>query len=137
MKLLSDEWLAFVREQAEALPVRDGATLVMQHVVSGSPAGGSPAGGSRAGKVQCRAELRDGQLVELEIGKRADATCTITWTYEDALAALRGDNLDVAFMRGRLKLDGDYRAFMYDLRAVFASPEGQALLAAVRDATDD
>ena len=127
MKLLSDEWLAFVREQAEALPVRDGATLVMQHVVSGSP----------AGKVQCRAELRDGQLVELELGKRADATCTITWTYDDALAALRGDNLDVAFMRGRLKLDGDYRAFMYDLRAVFASPEGQALLAAVRDATDD
>lgn len=127
MKLLSDEWLAFVREQAATLPRCDGATLVMQHVVSGSP----------AGKVQCRAELLDGQLVELEIGKRADATCTITWTYDDALAALRGDNLDVAFMRGRVKLDGDYRAFMYDLRAVFASPEGQAMVAAVRDATGD
>jgi hypothetical protein len=127
MKLLSDEWLAFVREQAATLPVHQGASLVMQHVVSGSP----------AGKVQCRAELCDGRLVELEVGKRADATCTVTWTYEDALAALRGDNLDVAFMRGRLKLDGDYRAFMYDLRPVFSSPEGQALVAAVRSATDD
>jgi hypothetical protein len=127
MKLLSDEWLAFVREQAATLPVHQGASLVMQHVVSGSP----------AGKVQCRAELCDGRLVELEVGKRADATCTVTWTYEDALAALRGDNLDVAFMRGRLKLDGDYRAFMYDLRPVFSSPEGEALVAAVRSATDD
>ncbi len=127
MKLLSDEWLAFVREQAATLPVHQGASLVMQHVVSGSP----------AGKVQCRAELCDGRLVELEVGKRADATCTVTWTYEDALAALRGDNLDVAFMRGRLKLDGDYRAFMYDLRPVFSSPEGRALVAAVRSATDD
>lgn len=127
MKLLSDEWLAFVSEQAAALPPCDGATLVMQHVVSGSA----------AGKVQCRVELRDGLLVDLAVGKRADATCTITWTYEDALAALRGADLDVAFMRGRLKLDGDYRAFMYDLRPVFASPEGQALLAAVRAATED
>jgi hypothetical protein len=127
VKLLSDEWLAFVREQAASLPSREGASLVMQHVVSGSP----------AGKVQCRAEVRDGRLLELEIGKRADAACTITWTYEDALAALRGDDLDVAFMRGRLKLEGDYRAFLYDMRTVFASPEGRALVDAVRAATDD
>ncbi len=127
MKLLSDEWLGFVREQAATLPPHEGATLVMQHVVSGSP----------AGKVQCRVEVRDGQLVELAIGKRADAACTVTWTYEDALAALRGDDLDVAFMRGRLKLDGDYRAFLYDLRPVLASTEGQAFVAAVRAATDD
>lgn len=127
MKLLSDEWLAFVSEQAAALPRSDGASLIMQHVVSGSP----------SGKVQCWVELRDGELVDLAVGKRADATCTITWTYEDALAALRGADLDVAFMRGRLKLDGDYRSFMYDLRPVFASPEGQALLAAVRSVTED
>ena len=127
MRFLSDEWLAFVREQAQALPERPGVSLVMQHVVTGSP----------AGKVQCRAEVRDGRLVELDVGKRADATCTITWAYEDALAALRGADLDVAFMRGRLKIDGDHRAFLLDLRPVFAGPEGAALVAAMRAATDD
>jgi hypothetical protein len=127
MKLLSDEWLAFVAEQASTLPERPGVSLVMQHVVSGSP----------AGKVQCGVEVRDGRLVACAIGKRPDATCTVTWTYADALAALRGADLDVAFMRGTLKIDGDYRRFLLDLRQVFASPEGAALLAAVRNATDD
>ena len=127
MKLLADDWLAFVREQADALPERPGASLVMQHVVSGSP----------AGKVQCGVEVRDGRLVGVAIGKRADATCTVTWAYEDAMAALRGDGIDVAFMRGRMKLDGDYRAFLLDLRPVFANPEGAAFLDVVRAATDD
>ncbi len=127
MKLLSEEWLAFVREQAGALPELPGVSLVMQHVVSGSP----------AGKVQCGVEVVDGRLVACAVGKRADAACTITWTYTDALAALRGADLDVAFMRGDLKVDGDYRRFLLDLRQVFATPSGTAFLTAVRDATDD
>ena len=36
-----------------------------------------------------------------------------------------------------LKVDGDYRRFLLDLRQVFATPSGAAFLAAVRDATDD
>jgi hypothetical protein len=127
VKLLSEEWLAFVREQAEALPELPGVSLVMQHVVSGSP----------AGKVQCGVEVRDGRLAGCAVGKRADAACTVTWSYADALAALRGADLDVAFMRGELKVDGDYRRFLLDLRQVFATPSGAAFLAAVRDATDD
>jgi hypothetical protein len=127
VKLLSEEWLAFVRAQAEALPELPGVSLVMQHVVSGSP----------AGKVQCGVEVLDGRLAACTIGKRADAACTVTWSYADALAALRGADLDVAFMRGELKVDGDYRRFLLDLRQVFASPSGAAFLAAVRDATDD
>ena len=71
------------------------------------------------------------------MGKRPDATCTLTWTYEDALAALRGADLDVAFMRGRLKIDGDYRAFLLDLRPVFASAEGAAAVAALAAVTED
>lgn len=127
MKLLSDEWLAFVNENAAALPERPGVSLVMQHVVSGAP----------TGKVQCGVEVRDGRLVACAVGKRPDATCTVTWTYPDALAALRGADLDVAFMRGNLKIDGDYRAFLLDLREMFRSPEGVALITAIRDATED
>lgn len=128
MRFLADEWFTFVREQAAALPERAGASLVMQHVVSGVP---------EVKKLNCVSEVRDGRLVQFEVGKRADATCTVQWTYAEALAALRGADLDVAFMRGNLKLDGDYRAFLLDLRPVFASAEGAAVLAAVRTATDD
>ena len=128
MKFLSPEWLAFVRERADAaLVVQPGCSLVMQHVVTGGP----------EGKAQYGAEVRDGRLVWLEPGKRSDASCTVTWTYADAVAALAGADLDVAFMRGSLKLDGDYRTFLLDLRSVFASPEGVALVAAVREATDN
>jgi len=128
VRLLSPEWLAFVREHADAaLPAQPGCSLVMQHVVTGGP----------DGKAQYGAEVRDGRLIALEPGKRGDATCTVTWTYADALAALAGADLDVAFMRGSLKLDGDYRTFLLDLRAVFASPEGVELITAVRGATDD
>ena len=128
MRLLSPEWLAFVRERAGAvLPEQPGCSLVMQHVVTGGP----------DGKAQYGAEVRDGRLIAFELGKRADATCTVTWTYADALAALDGADLDVAFMRGSLKLDGDYRTFLLDLRAVFASPEGVELITAVRAATDN
>ena len=127
MKLLADDWLAFVREQAQSLPERPGASLVMQHVVSAGP----------AGKVHCQVEVRDGRLVQLAIGKRADASCTITWTYEDAVAVLRGGDLDVAVMQGRVKLDGDYRSFLLDLRPVFASAEGAAFVDSVRAATED
>lgn len=128
MRFLSDEWFAFVVEQAAALPERAGASLVAQHVIAGVP---------EVKKLTCTTEFRDGRLVQCAPGKRADATCSVQWTHTDALAALRGADLDVAFMRGTLKLDGDYRTFLLDLRPVFASAEGAAFLSAVRDATDD
>lgn len=128
MKFLSDEWFAFVREQAAALPEHPGASLSVSVVVSGVP---------EVKKLPCAVELVDGRLVQCEPAKRADAACTVQWTYADALAVLRGRDLQVAFMRGDLKLDGDYRAFLLDLRPVFSSPEGAAFLAAVRAATED
>jgi predicted lipid carrier protein YhbT len=124
---LTDEWFAAVQAHAAALPEVPGASLTMQHVVSGSP----------AGKVQCVVDVRDGRVVEVRAGKRADAGCTITWTYDDARALLQGeDDLDVAFMQGRLKVDGDYVGLMFRMRTVFGSPAGAAFAAAVRASTD-
>jgi hypothetical protein len=124
---LSDEWFAFVREAAGALPAVDGASLSMQHLVSGAP----------GGKVQCIVDVHDGRVVDARIGKAADAACTLGWTYADARAALQGDlNLDVAFMRGDLKIDGNYVGFMLGLRRMFNSDEAAQFVAAVRAATD-
>jgi hypothetical protein len=125
---LTDEWFALVRDRASTLPVVPGASLVMQHVVAGAP---------HAKKLQAVVEVRDGQVVEAEVGKRADATCTLSWSYTDALAALRGDlAIDVAFMRGDLKVEGDYVTFLLGLRPLFATSAGTAFVDAVRADTD-
>jgi SCP-2 sterol transfer family len=124
---LSDEWFAFVRETGAELPAVPGASLVMQHVVTGAP---------QAKKLQAVVELRDGRVVEAEVGKRADAGCTLTWSYGDALAALRGElDVDVAFMRGDLKVEGDYVTFLLGLRSLFVG-DGAKVLDAVRAGTD-
>jgi predicted lipid carrier protein YhbT len=124
---LSDEWLAMVRDVGATLPSRPGLSLVMQHVVAGAP---------QAKKLQAVVEVRDGQFVEAAVGKRADAACTLTWDYADALAALRGElDLDVAFMRGDLKVDGDYVTFLFALRELF-DDGGAKALDAIRAGTD-
>jgi hypothetical protein len=127
-EFLTDDWFRMVREHAEALAPVAGATLVMQHVVSGAP---------HAKKLQAVVELRDGRVVDASLGKRADAACTVTWTYADARAALDGElPIDVAFMRGDLKVDGDYVTLLYGLRPVFAGEGGERVVRAIRDATD-
>jgi predicted lipid carrier protein YhbT len=124
---LSDEWFALVRDEGASLPARPGLSLVMQHIVAGAP---------QAKKLQAVVEIRDGQVVAAEVGKRADATCTLTWDYADALAALRGDlDIDVAFMRGDLKVDGDYVTFLLEMRTLF-DDSGAKVLEAVRAATE-
>lgn len=126
---LTDEWFATVTKLSEQLPEVPGASLVMQHVVTGVP--------NVKGKLQAVVVVRDGRIVEARIGKTADATCTVTWTYADAAAVLSGAlSVDVAFMRGDLKLDGDYVTFLYGLRPVFASETGRAFVASVLAATE-
>lgn len=123
---LSDEWFELVREAGASLPARPGVSLVMQHIVAGAP---------QAKKLQAVIEVRDGQVVAAEVGKRADANCTLAWDYSDGLAALRGDlDIDVAFMRGDLKIDGDYVTFLLGLRPLFEDG-GAKVLDAVRAGT--
>jgi hypothetical protein len=127
-EFLSDEWFALVRDAGAELPDAPGTSLVMQHIVSGAP---------QAKKLNAIVELRDGKIVAAEVGKRADATCTVTWDYKDALAALRGDlDLDVAFMRGDLKVDGDYVTFLFGLRDLFRAEPAASALATVRASTE-
>ncbi|HEX7096118.1 MAG TPA: SCP2 sterol-binding domain-containing protein [Acidimicrobiales bacterium] len=126
-EFLSDEWFAVVAKAADELPEVPGASLVMQHVVSGTP----------HGKVHAVVEVRDGRIVEARRGKRVDAECTLTWNHADAVAALRGElPIDVAFMRGDLKVDGDYVRLLFGLRPVLTSEAGRAFVASVLAATE-
>jgi len=126
---LSDEWFGTVEKLGEQLPEVSGASLVMQHIVSGVP--------HVKGKLNAVVVVRDGRIVEAHVGKVADPGCTLTWTYGDAAAMLNGTvSVDVAFMRGDLKVDGDYVTFLYGLRPVFTSDAGRAFVASVRAATE-
>ena len=124
---LTEPWLALVRTHGESLPAAPGASLVMQHVVTGAP----------QGKVQAVVEVRDGKVTAAELGKRADATCTVTWTYKDAGAVVLGEaSLDEAFMRGDLKVEGDYTTLLFDLRPALRSDAARQAIAAVRADTE-
>jgi hypothetical protein len=113
---LTEPWLALVRTHGESLPAAPGASLVMQHVVTGAP----------QGKVHAVLEVRDGQVTAAELGKRADATCTVTWTYKDAGAIVRGD----------LKVEGDYTTLLFAMRPVLRSDAARHAIDAVRAGTE-
>lgn len=124
---LTDEWFLLARELTASMPACPGASAVVQHVVSGAP----------GGKVAFVVEVSDGQVVALEAGKRPGATCTCTWTAADARAVLDGTlDAEVAFMQGRLKVEGDYVVWLDTLHPVRVAPGARAALAAIAAVTD-
>jgi len=94
-------------ERGAALPETPGADLVVQHEITGAP----------GGKVRFVIEWRDGRVVRAEAGKAADPDCVIQAKASDALRVLAGEvEPEVAWMQGRLKIDGAYREMLIDLR---------------------
>ncbi|MXV89848.1 MAG: SCP2 sterol-binding domain-containing protein [Acidimicrobiia bacterium] len=89
---------------------------------------GGPGGPCRLGVV-----IRDGRLVELSPGRPAESDCTVTCSAADAAAILRGE-LDpaVAYMQGRLKLEGAYERVLFGLRPVVGSVAFAAFAESVR-----
>lgn len=110
---LTDEWFAEALAASAALEAVDAVDATVQWVVSGAP----------GGKVSCFVAVRDGKVTELAAGKRADASCTVQCSAAVARALLDGSlSSDVAFMRGDLKIDGDYAAYVLRLDALTRAP---------------
>ncbi len=125
-EFLSEGWLAELAERGASLPAVDGVDMVVQHEIAGAP----------AGKVRFWLVWRDGRLHQAELGKHRDPDVLIQAKAADAMRMLRGElSADVGFMQGRLKVDGDYRKFMLDLRDWRTSEEQQALWSAMADLT--
>lgn len=104
---LSEAWIETLASKGADLPKVDGVDLVIQHEISGAP----------DGKVRFFVQWRDGQIVEAAIGKHGEPDITVQAKAPEALKILHGEmNPDVAYMQGRLKVDGDYRRLLIDLR---------------------
>ena len=94
---LSQAWLDRYKELAAGLPGRPGATVRLQHVVTGAP----------EGEVSYVLVYEDGKVVESALGADADADVTLVRTYDDSVKVARGDvDADASFMQGRTKATG-------------------------------
>ena len=104
---LSDGWLGAVQTAAAVLPEVPGCSVTARVEVSGGPDGTR-----RFGVV-----IVDGRLVELSSGRPAEPDCTVSCADADARDII-GGRLDpaVAYMQGRLKIDGAYERVLFSLR---------------------
>lgn len=127
---LGDEWLALRAEVEADLPRLDGASARLQHVVAGVP------GVAGKGEVKYALVVADGVVVEAVPGVDAEADATLTTTYPDAVAILRGElDPNAAFMQGRVKVVGDM-ARLLPLLPLERTPERVAARAALAERTD-
>ncbi len=125
---LSEGWLAHLAQKGAELPEVAGAALVVQQGISGAP----------EGSVRFFLEWRSGRLAAAELGKHADPDVVVQAKAPEAMQLLEGRmDPDVAYMQGRLKVDGDYRRLLVDLRSWRASAPYRALWAEMAEITDD
>jgi hypothetical protein len=120
---LTEDWLEEAAAAFAVLPDRPGVDADVQYVVSGAP----------GGKVQVRAAVRSGRITELAVGKHDDPDCTVTLSYADAVALFLGElGPEVAFMSGQVKIEGDHRVWLLDIRPMRGDDAMGAALSALR-----
>ena len=126
-RYLSDEWFGLNLEAASGWPERPGVDCSANFEVTGAP----------EGKVRYHAVISDGRLVEMGSGKLADADVNIVYKYADARAEISGgDHPDLAYMTGRMKLEGDYARWVFGLRPLLDSAEYDDFRSALAEHTD-
>ncbi|GEM_PF-66743 len=136
-ELFSQAWLDEVRRLAAGGPRPDVSARV-RWVVRGGP-GEAPSRGRGAGAGGAETRfymiLDHGRPVEMMLGDLDDADVTFTVPYDDAAAVVRGElDLSVAFMQGRMKVEGDMGVLLTLLPAA-ETAEGSALLERIAAAT--
>lgn len=126
-RFLSDDWFGLNLEAASGWPERPGVDCSANFEVTGAP----------DGKVRYHAVIRGGRLVEMTSGKLADADVNIIYKYADARTEVSGgDHPDLAYMTGRMKLEGDYARWVFGLRPLLDSAEHDDFRSALGEYTD-
>ncbi len=114
---LSAEWFDRARQVGADGPGLDEVSGRVQCEITGGP----------DGDVSCYWVLEDGRVTSGSGGRLADAEVTLTLSWGDAVAVLRGDlDPNVAFMQGRMKVSGSM-GVMIELLSLANTPEGRAL----------
>ena len=118
---LSESWLEDVSRLLESIHAPDAPDGTAQFAVSGSP----------SGALSFHAVVAAGRLT-VSPGRRRDPDVVLGWAYSDLQAGLRDDlPLEVAYMSGTLKLEGDQALFFDGWRSLWRTPEFREALAAI------
>ncbi len=118
----SEGWVQAVLAAAEVLAEVPGCNVTARIEISGGPDG------------PCRlgAVVADGRLVALSPGRPADPDCTVSCSAADAHGILSGQvDPAVAYMQGRLKIDGAYERVLFGLRPMVGGEAFAAFVAGV------
>jgi len=120
---LSQDWLASLVDATSDLEPAEGATALVQHVVTG--------------KADYYLHYEDGRVVEAAIGKPpGDPDLVFTLTPTDAVRLGTGElDLSAAYMQGTLKAEGNMKS-LFALLPATHRPEYKAAVTAVAEATD-
>lgn len=117
----SQEWLDRQREASAGLPVRAGATALVQYEITGGP----------DGPVVFHTRLDDGRIVVNELGPADDPDFTMIVPHEEFDAIASGDaDATVGYMQGRIKVTGNVGR-MLSVLPVTSSPEWREAMAGV------
>ncbi len=124
---LSEQWCARYQELGAQLPKRDGLNVITQYVVEKTP----------DGNIRYYDVVTDGQITEVSLGKHKEATIKVTWRYDYAMKMLAGElGHDAAYMQGRIKVEDDYRTWLFELGELLRSPEYDQFRAALHADTE-
>lgn len=109
MQLLDPDWLAAAAAALADLPESEGASAVVDYVVSGAP----------QGKLTIGVVVDNGRVTTVAQRKSAAPDIVVSAGYDVVSSILRGRiSADVAYMNGTLKVDGAHARWMLDLRPV-------------------
>lgn len=99
MKYASQEWLNRQCELQQAFSPRPGASARVQYRLTMAPGGG---------EIRYHADVADGRIVAQQLGDDPAADGTMSASYADSVAMLRGELAPTAaFMEGRVKVTGN------------------------------
>lgn len=130
---LSAEWIEMARSiraeyQGSDAQIPAPPPVRMNQVITDVPFG--------AGAIKAHLDTTSGE-VELELGHIDPVDLSVTLDYDTAKTLLIDGNAQAgfqAFMKGRIKVDGDMSKLM-DLQAIVPHPNAQELAGRIRDIT--
>ncbi len=103
------DWFDRIAPVLAGLPSAGDVDAVVQYVVSSTP----------DGKVTFHAVVEGGVVTDVASGKASDPTAVISCSYDAALDVLEGrKSADEGFMDASLKVEGDHKTWLIDLRDV-------------------
>jgi len=106
--LFDDQWFDMARKVLGDLPVEGDATASIQYTITGLP----------EGKLVLGLTVADGRFVSLGAGRVSKPSCKISLSVETAEQILDGSlDVDVAYMRGALKVEGDHALWLVAMRS--------------------